>query len=285
MWAEPHTLGEAYGHTPLSLHGPGCSGSLLGLSRTSRYPAVASLNLGSEALARWPFVPDGWRPHGAGDDDYAGPEPLSSATPPASTRFQDRFQRFNCPICPPPSSTAAAAAVAAELTPYHLVCECQHPALLAFRRQFLHALPSLIDAIVQGLEDARTSDALDLADQYDNPPDDPVRLSSSENTALQQLRRRAMPLALPSREQRFIAYWLLNGVTWPALAALRHQPSAAALGKHFDGTDVPHRWLRRIADFWLQWSEDHIRRLAYFWQLALSQEGARSPYADASASH
>ena len=265
MWAEPRELGVAYGHTPLSLHGPGCSGSLLGLSRAARYPGLSSLNLGTEALSRWPFDTSGWRPVQPGDDDYAGPEPLQS--PPAGQTdatsrapFRERFLLRHCTLCPPTSA-------ATELSPYHLACECLHPALVTYRRQLLQSVPGLVSSICGSIRDAL------MRAEIDAPC-----LSGTQIAALETLARYTMPTALAETEQRFICYWLLNGYTWPACIAADHQPAAAALGMLFDATNATHRWLRPLADHWLSWCESSITDLARCWRQALSSSGQQHPF-------
>ena len=105
-WAalrEPQSLGECYGHTPVTAFGPGCSGALPALSMYHRYPATVALSLGNEALERWPFTPAGQRAV-----DYA-------------SRFEDRA----CPACAAPRLSLA-----------HVVNECSAEAVRGWRDEY-----------------------------------------------------------------------------------------------------------------------------------------------------
>ena len=60
LYRDASALGTKAGRTPLSVAGPGCSGSLLALADKGQYRAVASAALGAEAILDWPFTD--WRP-------------------------------------------------------------------------------------------------------------------------------------------------------------------------------------------------------------------------------
>jgi hypothetical protein len=56
FYRDASALGTKAGRTPLSVAGPGCSGSLLALADKGQYRAVASAALGAEAILDWPFT-------------------------------------------------------------------------------------------------------------------------------------------------------------------------------------------------------------------------------------
>ena len=89
-------LGIHHGHTAVSLYGPVCSGSLLALSTSGRYPACTAALLGDESLHLWPL-------NGRPRNDPA--ELTTDGTTKRSylTQYAARFARHTggeCPICP-----------------------------------------------------------------------------------------------------------------------------------------------------------------------------------------
>ena len=78
-----------------------------------------------------------------------------------------------------------------------------------------------------------------------------------------------LSLSLSSDEARFLAYWLLCAVPWPERALPLGFTTARALGRIFDGTCVQHRFLRKLAPAWLEWSERWVCLLAEAWRTAV----------------
>ena len=99
-----HALGTAR-HTPVSLGGPGCSGSLLALADDRRYLTVASFMLGDEALHRPPFALE-------------------------PTPYAARFARHTCRACGAPEESL-----------WHVVTEC--PAFTTWRANCQKSLQDL----------------------------------------------------------------------------------------------------------------------------------------------
>ena len=110
MFPEAHALGVRAGFTPVSIGGPGCSGSLLAAASSGRYPAVAAAALGATAIHEAPFAP--WREKGD-----ISPHACRVVIP-------------DCRLC---------GAEASE-TIFHLLCECPHDGMVAHRVRFEPAL-------------------------------------------------------------------------------------------------------------------------------------------------
>ena len=106
-------LGARQGSTPISISGPGCSGSLLAHSDTRKYPAVMSAQLGDEALATPPFA-----------------NATTSATPWSQ---RDWINDHACRLCGRTTETI-----------YHLACVCDHPTATSFRDSAHASLRTLI---------------------------------------------------------------------------------------------------------------------------------------------
>ena len=115
--ARPEALGTRYGHTPVSIGGPGCSGSLIAIADDALYPGVSSIVLGDEALARPPFVPA--RPRADPPADYAA-----------------RFARRPCRLCG-----------AADESLYHVVCDCVDRRAADWRADAVESLRQLLPAL------------------------------------------------------------------------------------------------------------------------------------------
>ena len=260
-WA-PQQLGDLHGRTALSMHGPGCSGSLLAIARDGRYPAYVPFLLGTEALSAWPFcankvdasVPV--RHPGVDEECDDGEDAGDNAngvrvqgSPSVVDDYSVRFSRRACPLCN-----------ASVLSTFHLACECQHALLQEVRGRMAESLSPLYDNIVRLCKSAVVDDAGEEPSEeeqelIDSIPDRiPVVLSPD----------------VASAEDRFLLYWTLTAWPWPAAVACDAQPTARALGEVFDKVAVKHRWLRRLARTWLRWSEGAIIDLAAAWNAAIN---------------
>jgi hypothetical protein len=103
FYRDASALGTKAGRTPLSVAGPGCSGSLLALADKGQYRAVASAALGAEAILDWPFTD--WRPSVPRTASLRA-EPLPGSL--AATRV--RVKRKRATGTGPDTGTPAAAA-------------------------------------------------------------------------------------------------------------------------------------------------------------------------------
>lgn len=111
----PASLGTGYGHTPINIMGPGCSGALVALSMYGTYPAVTSALLGTEAVERWPFA-------------------LKRTTSSYGARFTARV----CPCCHSATATLSLA---------HVVNDCTAGLIALWRADFDGHLQGLLSAI------------------------------------------------------------------------------------------------------------------------------------------
>ena len=223
-------LGDRYGSTPVSVAGPGCSGSLLALADRGRYPCLSNALLGVEAFARAPWAHVVRFRRG-------GPLPVGD--------YAERFQRRTCRLCG-----------GAELSLYHLVCDCSHTGMVEARASITRSVPSAVDAIVRG--------ALAALDEEGVPR---PNFTSSEEAAVDALL--SSHFRIDGTETRFLVFWLLMCTPWPRFATLAGPeplPAAAALGALFDALNVQPRRLRSWAREWLSWSEAHLLTLAGVWR-------------------
>ena len=238
-------LGTAAGYTPLSIRGPGCSGSLLAIARDRKYPACMALQLGTEALHRWPF--DGTHKDAAffayngGADAETSPENTAAVI---GDEYSARFSRRPCPLCS-----------AAELSTFHVVCECQHPLLLDARASVAGRIPAFYTR---------------LAEQCTGeiPPNHVGGLPRA-GAVLDTIA--TFSTQVTTDEDKFILYWTLAVSPWPASAVPQGQGKARALGVLFDSININHRWLRTVATTWLGWAEAGILDLAAAWRQATAR--------------
>ena len=150
MGFDPPSLGVRKGHTPVSVTGPGCSGSLIALAVEGRYAAVTAATLGNEGLWLHPFDPHARvRDAGNPSDPDVGEEP--SAQPPSSPPYSTRMHAAPCALCHNPEGTL-----------FHLICVCQHASMSTVRRDTLAALPRHLFRIVDGALDALRNARLPL---------------------------------------------------------------------------------------------------------------------------
>ena len=253
-------LGRAHGHTPVSAHGAACSGSLLALSHSRRYPAATAALRGAEALHVFPF---GDRPRPLRNEAVeivgAGPEPQAGAWRHTSDApYESRFVDAPCRLCGGGTESL-----------YHIVTECTHPAMLAMQHEVM-ALQPIVIRHVWELGVAAAAGA-----SRRQPHEAAPQLTQAEEDALQQLTSAASataPRTAPemSDTERFISYWVLLGVPWSSTAhGPAHGPAISALGKLFDDLNVAPRWLRTWSHHWLSGSEQRIRLAARHWRAAV----------------
>lgn len=238
-------LGLHHGFTPLSAKGPGCSGWLLAIARRGPYPAYVHFLLGNEALQRWPFVPDNRDASGfvrdPVEDMEGGPE---DARPRFSEDYAARFRPRACPLCH-----------AAELSTFHVICECTHAAIADVRQRTLPSAGRLhadIAEMCNGILESQGLFLEDMPDVLDGLSELPAALSTHPLTA----------------EAQFLLYWTVAACPWPAEALPVDYATARGLGTMFDTVEVRHQLLRPLADCWLQWSESTIRDFATAWTTA-----------------
>ena len=242
MASHPLSLGDRHGRTPVSINGPGCSGSLIAMADQRVFPAVARAQLGSEALHSPPFV-ERRQVEGNADAD----------------RYTERFEARACPLCN-----------ACEETIYHLVTECTHPSMTAYQAWLHPRVVVQARCIVEGAREALLKAHTAAAP-----------LTPEEVTATSDLLSplRVYTLDPASVSSRFLTYWMLMGVPWPrwvvvqsGLAAGLPQtfPLLSGMGSLFDTLNLQPRYLRPWAHQWLSWSEESLQELARVRRAALA---------------
>jgi len=252
MAASVHDLGEQR-QTPLSILGPGCSGSLHALADNGIFRAVANATRGDEALHCPPFAESRRKPrdkdgeHATRDGDDSDPEGevLDSAA------YSARFERSPCVLCK-----------AAENSIFHLITSCPHPQMHDARAALRATLPSIIASITRDCEEATGGTA-----RVSNTAATPAEAAALSRAA-DQRRGAVTP---DDDDWRMLTYRILMGVPWPRepMARAGVYPAAAALGAVFDATTATPARLRRMASAWLLWSESQLRdTIARRWRLA-----------------
>jgi hypothetical protein len=227
-------LGEAAGHTPLSIIGPGtCSGSILALGLKGSYARVKNLWLGSEACNLWPFR-DNTKPHTLRSIPH-----LSHAS---------RHSKNSCRTCTGDHETI-----------WHLACACPHPTLVAARHDIWAGCKNLLLQVVEKGSKIMRGSAV------------PTTLSTNEKMELEALLLQGdANMALD--EKNFLIYWTLAAAPWPAgVANPLQQRTSHLLGKFFSSISLPSSKLHNLADTWLTWSENAISTICKAHHLALLQ--------------
>lgn len=252
LYKQVGTLGLRHGCTPLSAKGASCSGWLLAISRSGPYPAYVPFLMGNEALHRWPFTPGNRDASGfardAVEDMEGGPE---DAPPRFSEDYGERFRRRPCPLCQAP-----------DLSMFHLMCECRHPAVATARQRAVLSLGQLYQSVTQHCYAALEAEGHDL----EGVPDVSEALVALPGAVSR------VPL---STEGKFLLYWTIAACPWTGAAIPQDQPVAQSLGTLFDAVLVRHQLLRPLADLWLRWSDCTIRDFAAGWAAENAEDATR----------
>ena len=250
-WAPSAVLGQFHGHTPISISGPCCSGSLLALADKGRFRAVESTQLGSEALHDWPFTqPPQFQP---------APGCSKAQAKAAAKQFYTAVES-EVPCKARLASTSCTPCGLSEQSYFHLACECHHPAMWHCRRETQQSAASLLRHLW------RAGTALLEAEGIDT-----LWFEKQPIGALQPLLSAGPDVS--DHDGQAITYWMLMATPWPEAAASSQMPLAAALGALFDSLNARHHQLREWAHCWLYWSESRLRSLALAHRLALGEIG------------
>lgn len=218
------SLGFHRAFTPLSTHGPGCSGSVPSRSNIAarRLAPILWARTGAAAMCS-PLFDWGQANHGA----HAVP----------------------CPLCPASQPTV--------LDAYHLITECMHPAIEAWRKPCEAALRRLADKL---------SDVL-LAER------DRAGHDTSEDELLFCRAARAVRnLDFDTTQGDFVLYRFLVAQPWPERMAVPGPGMRAVrlFGRVFDLPGVYHRFERPALDLWSRWSLRWLWRLSRAWKKAVA---------------
>ena len=84
---------------------------------------------------------------------------------------------------------------------------------------------------------------------------------------------------LATVESQFLLYWTVAAWPWRACVASGDYPTAHALGDLFDKVVTKHRWLRRLARTWLEWSESAVHKFAAAWMTSITTVNTLAPAA------
>ena len=229
MHASAVQLGVKQDSTPLSIIGPGATGSVVALAADRRHRAVLSAMSGSECLFRRPFASVDTPLVGAADGKY----------------YEDRFDPNICRFCKRGVEDV-----------YHLACVCENEVWVQAGDALLESLPQVVGTIWKGCCEA-------IAFSNDPPP----VLTAAEQQALNDLRGGVLPPT--DERNFITYWLLLATPWPRSVAVRAGFPAAAALGALFDATNVRPALLRRMAAAWLTWSENALNEnLGPTWQAA-----------------
>jgi hypothetical protein len=277
-------LGVAAFATPLSIIGPGCT-SLLSICTlpVSYIQAPMRLRLGQQAFSLKPWC--GVEVAGADVDDTDDVSESDSDAEPAATaaaaaarkaskaaatkeRFRRAYKPVPCPHCAGAAAAAAApAAASAALSladadavdgPWHFCFRCSHPRVRALQLQLREAAVPLISSIADLLEDV--SMRVPAAYRHCSEAAAAAQLTRTRLAAGQA----ALDVYWQSTHGRFLLNRLLTVLPFPeaVVSDLSANSLAATLGRLFDLTTAPDHLLRRLANRWVAWSHDWIRKFA-----------------------
>jgi hypothetical protein len=273
------SLGPCGWSTPLSVWGPGCSGSPLALTRlpAAEIDGLARLPLGRAALGYRPFHSAGrepgiqnaavpvagqWRDAAPKDGtDGDGNESDSSlddlGAPGARARsVQRRLANIqpgehDCPLCGGRGSTYE-----------HMLLDCTAPELAALRAARWDGARRLTAKICNRLY-LRGCVAGSRVDRSGHPTVVPPVVGAVWH---------ALTTCGPASEDgRFILTRLALAATWPAQPVPPMWRLSRAMGALFDAVNVTPQRLRGISDAWTVWSASCLRATAAAWHAAQVQ--------------
>ena len=223
--APVHGLGHFPEFTSLSTHGPGCSGSI-----PSRSNLPAAL-LGPIAWAR------------------------TGAAVMASPLFRLANESVDYAAHARPCSLCGVAPVDF----FHLVAECNHPSIDAWRYQLEVSSRRLVALITVIMARER--------DRAGRP---------QEDWLFRRIPRAILNVNFNTPEGDFILYRLLVAQPWPEHLACPGMRAVRLLGRAFDLPGVYHRFERPILDAWCRWSKRWLWRLSRVWLRLSAAKGCSS---------
>ena len=285
-------LGVDPDSTPLSIMGPGASGSIVALNnipnlqRTYRM-TLGLLQEGTAGLFRKPLSPKAesiealhgeicmtqtmgliqaaTERYGNNDDDNNNADDDTNNVGEVLYKEKDERDRVK------PSAAWKAVAYSTFhcvfcgeytdfLSPAHVLVYCQEPSVVRTRYLATSSLPIMIKTIVANAIYARRS--------------------GMENGGLYDVEKRIHELLDDyewcTPDGRYVLFRMLMAAPWPA-DAVRDTPSAILcelarlLGKVFDLTNARHFKIRRLVNRWVAWASKHASNIAKAWAAAIDK--------------
>lgn len=184
--------------------------------------ALMSARLGGCSLYYEPLGPASWAPCGG------------AALP--ANYYHDIARGSQCPLCKGPTAD-----------PFHIVCECPHPAVAAERSRLCSSAVQYVPVLAGHIYSAN-----------------PVPQSRDLDTAV-NVARRAAPPDWRSPQGRSLLFRLVMVLPWPAASVVDGDPLATALGSLMDLTIVRNNRLHPIADSWVSWGGKRLISICGVW--------------------
>jgi len=209
-------LGDHRAFTPLSTHGPGCSGSVPSRSNIAapRLAPIFWARTGAAAMNSRLF-----------DLGCAGHAAHAAA----------------CTRCPGPTLLDA----------FHLIAECTHPVIEAWRNRCVQSLRALTVKLTDVML-AERDRAGRVSDQH---------LFDRAIIAVREAE-------FDSAQGDFLLYRFLVVHPWSERVAAPGMQAVRLLGRVFDASGVFHRFERPCSDLWCRWSLRWLWRLSQAWKQA-----------------
>ena len=234
-------LGIAGPATPLSIRGPGCSGSLL--LRTSIngiqhiINALATARLGVKALSTPPVSPVSWLlPEHATDDDWRN----------------DAIGRA-CPLCHVNNEMSADS--------YHILCECTHENVVTAREELQIKIKIFLVNLVESCYKAQSASGQGAP------------LLDITRAARNNLIRTIENIVWASEMGNFLLFRCCLVLPYPAdcvSVADRDDNPVWYLGQLFDSICVRNRDLRNVANLWVKWGGLEYLKITNVWTSAVN---------------
>jgi len=248
----PADLGNVHYATPFSCVGSGgCSGGVLRITdvvRGVKAGLIMKLRMGRAGFSYPPFRR---RPPktatslaDAGNEAVLGASnaPAPASQPPATAGFVELSSHpGHCPMC---NADGRHSDDAHEDSPFHLLCECTHPAISAARGQLQAAAPPFIAKLCKSLAEAGGAGN--------------ARVQAAATAAAAALAGGALDWS--SADGKHVLYRMVLATPFPAAMVVAAAPAAGplplslALGTLFDSVIVPTHPLRRPCGLWALWA-------------------------------
>ena len=240
-YSQLNKLGNIGPATPLSIRGPGCSGSLLLRTSTTGIQhlinLLASARLGVKALSTPPVSPASWLlPDDATDDDWRN----------------DAIGR-TCPLCQVDNEMSADS--------YHILCECTHATVVAARENLQMKMKIFLLSLAESCYDAQSASGQGAP------------LLGITRAARNNFIRTIENIVWTSEMGNFLLFRCCLVLPYPAdcvALADRNDNPVWYLGQLFDSVCVRDSDLRDVANIWVKWGGLEYLQLTNIWTSAVN---------------